>query len=130
MTKKLIISENQYEKLKFLILETEFDKLADNVIDNNDVIKILANKNVLSFKVINNTNGQIYMENIDSGSEYFGKLVFLSSTSLNSPLSISTNFLLPPFRKLVLNSSFKAVTSSWVIGLPFRTAFSISLLAS
>lgn len=83
MNKKLIISESQYEKLRFLILETEFDKMADNVIDNNDVIKILANKNVLSFKVINNTNGQIYMENIDSGTEYFGKLVFLSSTSFN-----------------------------------------------
>lgn len=83
MNKKIIISESQYERLKFFLLETEFDKLAKGVINKGDVIKISANNSVLSFKVINNTSGQIYMENIDKDTQYFGKLVFLSFTSFN-----------------------------------------------
>jgi hypothetical protein len=83
MNKKIIISEAQYEKLKFFILETAFDVLAKNTIKDNDVIKITANNEVLSFKVIDNLSGQIYMQNIDKGKEYFDKLVFLSLTSFN-----------------------------------------------
>lgn len=83
MNKKIIISESQYEKLKFFILETEFSKLAKSTIKNGDVVKINANDNVFSFKVIDNISGQIYMENIDKGSQYFGKFVFLSLTSFN-----------------------------------------------
>lgn len=83
MNKKLIISENQYEKLRFFILETAFDKLAKSVIKDGDTIKINANNEVLSFKVIDSLSGQVYMENIDKGTAYFGKLVFISFTSFN-----------------------------------------------
>jgi hypothetical protein len=83
MNKKLIISETQYEKLRFFILETSFDKLAKNVIKDGDTIKINANNEVLSFKVIDSITGQVYMENIDKGTPYFGKLVFISFTSFN-----------------------------------------------
>ncbi len=84
MNKKLIITESQYEKLRFFILETSFDKLAKSVIKDSDIIKITANNEVLSFKVINSLSGQVYMENIDKGAEYFGKLVFISFTSFNN----------------------------------------------
>jgi hypothetical protein len=83
MNKKLIISETQYEKLRFFILETSFDKLAKNVIKDGDTIKINANNEILSFKVIDSITGQVYMENIDKGTPYFGKLVFISFTSFN-----------------------------------------------
>jgi len=91
MNKKLIITEEQYYKLKLRLLETKFNILADKVIRNGDILTILSDGNKLSFKVIDSYGGQIYMDNIDNGSEYYGKRVFLTNTSFDDVTNLTIN---------------------------------------
>jgi len=81
MNKKLIITEEQYKNLKFFILESTFFDMAEKTIKKGDTITIDTNGKELNFNVISNFTGQIYMDNIDENSEYFGKRVFLTKLS-------------------------------------------------
>ena len=81
MNKKLIITEEQYNNLKFFILESTFFDMADKTIKKGDTIIINTNGKELNFNVISNFSGQIYMDNIDKNSEYFGKRIFLTKMS-------------------------------------------------
>jgi len=81
MNKKLIITEEQYINLKFFILESTFFDMAEKTIKKGDTITIDTNGKELNFNVISNFSGQIYMDNIDEKSEYFGKRIFLTKMS-------------------------------------------------
>ena len=82
--KKIIITEQQYRNLKFFILESTFFDMADKTIKKGDIITITTNSEKLNLKVIENFTGQIYMDNIDKGSDYLGKRVFLNKMSFDN----------------------------------------------
>ncbi len=82
MNKKLIITEEQYIKLKFRLLETKFDVLANKIINKGDILTIVSDGKKINFKVFDSYGGNLYVDNIDKGSEYYQKRVFLLSTSL------------------------------------------------
>jgi hypothetical protein len=67
MTKKLIITEEQYSRLSKFIVETKFDTLIQQVAKPNDVIKIDFKNSTNNFRVLSNDMGQIKMDNIDKG---------------------------------------------------------------
>lgn len=79
MNKKLIITEEQYKKLKFHLLESTFDTMANKIIKKGDTITITSNGRDFNFKVADNYGGQIYMDNIDDGTK-----VFLTKTSFQN----------------------------------------------
>jgi len=79
MNRKIIITEEQYKKLKFRLLESTFDVMANKVIRNGDTITITSNGKEFNFKVIDNYGGQIYMDNVDDGTK-----VFLTKTSFQN----------------------------------------------
>jgi hypothetical protein len=81
MNKKIILTESQYETLKFFILESTFDKLSRTVIKKGDFVQIETQDNVLNFEVIESYGGQIYMRNIDKNTDYYDKLVFIGPAS-------------------------------------------------
>lgn len=83
MNKKLIITEQQYKKLKFFLLESTFDEMAKKVIKNGDTISITTQGKKLNFVVVDNTNGQILMDVSDKNSDYFGRRAFLTFNSFN-----------------------------------------------
>lgn len=83
MKKKLILTEDQYDRLITFINETPYDKVIKNVIKVGDVIRIEYKNSTSNFKVIDATNGQIQMDNIDSGSANINYRYFISTTSLN-----------------------------------------------
>ena len=84
MDKKLIITEEQYKKLKFFLLESTFDVMANDVIHKGDRIIITIGDKKYNFIVVDNHGGQIYMDVIDRGSEYFQKRAFLTKTSFQN----------------------------------------------
>lgn len=84
MNKKLIITEEQLKTIKFYLLETEFDKMAENVIKNDDNIIITVAGKKYKFIVINSFSGQIYMDNIDKDTEYYGKRMYLTNNSFQN----------------------------------------------
>lgn len=89
MNKKLIITEEQYRNLKFFLLETTFFNMAEKVMEKDDVVTITTNGKKLNFKVITKYGSEIYMDNIDKDSEYFGKRIFLNRMSFeNNNLAI------------------------------------------
>ncbi len=83
MNKKLIITEEQYKKIKFFILESKFDVMAKNVIQDGDIITITTQGKKLNFVVVDNTNGQILMDVSDKNSDYFDRRAFLTFNSFN-----------------------------------------------
>lgn len=88
MNKKLIITEEQYKIIKSFILETKITDLVKNVIKPNDVLKITMGGKVFEFKVINITQGQILMDNIDKNSDLSGyRLSFSENDFENGVLS-------------------------------------------
>jgi len=82
MLNKLIITEQQYERIIGFLFETSFDKLMTDV-KIGDVVRIIFKNSYNNFKVISNNNGQILMDNIDSGSTNFNNRYFTTLTSLN-----------------------------------------------
>lgn len=84
MNKKLIITEEQYKNLKFFLLESTFFEMADNIIKEGDTITITTSGKKLNFNVVENFQGQLYMDNVDKDSEYFGKRIFLNKMSFDN----------------------------------------------
>lgn len=80
---KIRITESQYYKLKRLIFETSFDIVAKNVIKVGDIVRISYKNSVNNFKVIESINGQITMDNVDSGSALINYRYFMSFTGLH-----------------------------------------------
>lgn len=83
MNKKIILTESQYDKLTKFIVETKFDTIIKNVVKVGDIIKIDFKNSVGNFKVVDNINGQIQMDNIDSGSANINYRYFITATSLH-----------------------------------------------
>lgn len=83
MSKKIKITESQYNRLINLMVETPFDTLAKTVIKPNDIISITWKGSKNNFKVINNTSGQIIMDNIDKGSTNINYRYLMVYTSLD-----------------------------------------------
>lgn len=83
MSKKIKITESQYNRLIQLMVETPFDTMAKDSIKAGDIISITWKGTKNNFKVINNTSGQIIMDNIDKGSTNINYRYFMVYTSLN-----------------------------------------------
>ena len=83
MNKKIKITESQYNRLIQLMVETPFDTMTKNSIKAGDIITITWKGTKNNFKVINNTSGQIIMDNIDKGSTNINYRYFMVYTSLN-----------------------------------------------
>jgi hypothetical protein len=83
MNKKIIITESQYERLQKMLVETPFDQMLKNNIEVGDVIRITWKGSQSNFEVINNTSGQIIMDNIDTGSTNINYRYLLVITSLD-----------------------------------------------
>lgn len=83
MNKKIIITESQYERLQKMLVETPFDQMLKNNIEVGDVIRITWKGSESNFEVINNTSGQIIMDNIDTGSTNINYRYLLVFTSLD-----------------------------------------------
>ena len=83
MNKKIIITESQYERLQKMVVETPFDQMIKNNIEVGDVMRITWKGSESNFEVINNTSGQIIMDNIDSGSTNINYRYLLVFTSLD-----------------------------------------------
>lgn len=82
--KKLKITEAQYERLfQKMLTETPFDQMAKQNIQVGDVVRINWKNSNNNFKVVDNNNGQIIMDNIDKGSTNINNRYFMSQTSLN-----------------------------------------------
>lgn len=81
--KKLKITESQYNRLLSMILETPFDQMVKSNIQVGDVISVDWKGSKNNFKVIDNSNGQIIMDNIDQGSTNINNRYFMGFTSLN-----------------------------------------------
>jgi len=81
--KKLKITEAQYNRLLQFIVETPFDTMVKQSIDIGDVVSINWKGSKNNFKVIDNSGGQIIMDNIDKGSTNINNRYFMSFTSLN-----------------------------------------------
>ena len=82
MSKKLILTETQYDKLFIFINESRFDKVIKDVIRVGDIVRIEYKNSVSNFKVVDSVNGQIIMDNIDSGSANINYRYFITTTSL------------------------------------------------
>ncbi len=83
MNKKIKITEAQYNRLINLMVETPFDTLTKTVIKPNDVISITWKGSKNNFKVVNNTAGQVIMDNIDKGSANINYRYLMVYTSLD-----------------------------------------------
>lgn len=83
MNKKIKITESQYNRLINLMVETPFDTLTKTVIKPNDVISITWKGSKNNFKVVNNTAGQVIMDNIDKGSANINYRYLMVYTSLD-----------------------------------------------
>ena len=81
--KKLKITEAQYNRMLQLMTETPFDAMAKQSIQVDDVIRINWKNSANNFKVIDNSGGQIIMDNIDKNSANINNRYFMSFTSLN-----------------------------------------------
>lgn len=82
-SKKLKITEAQYDRLLKLMTETPFDQMAKQNIQVGDVIRINWKNSNNNFKVVDNNGGQIIMDNIDAGSTNINNRYFMSFTSLD-----------------------------------------------
>jgi hypothetical protein len=83
MNKKIKITESQYNRLVHLMVETPFDAMAKTSIQAGDIISITWKGSKNNFKVINNTSGQIIMDNIDKGSTNINYRYLMVYTSLD-----------------------------------------------
>jgi hypothetical protein len=83
MNKKIKITESQYNRLIHLMVETPFDAMAKTSIQAGDIISITWKGSKNNFKVINNTSGQIIMDNIDKGSTNINYRYLMVYTSLD-----------------------------------------------
>lgn len=81
--RKIKITESQFNKILKLMTETPFDQMVKQSIEVGDVIRINWKNSYNNFKVINANNGQIIMDNIDTGSANVNNRYFMSYTSLN-----------------------------------------------
>ena len=82
MSKKIKITESQYNRLINLMVETPFDAMAKTSIQAGDIISITWKGSKNNFKVINNTSGQIIMDNVDTNSNNKDFRYFMVYTSL------------------------------------------------
>lgn len=88
--KKLVISETQYDRLIKLLLETKFDVLVQKTIKPGDIVRISYKNSTNNFKVLQNYNGQVVMDNIDKGSANINYRYLMTFTALDgNKLSIS-----------------------------------------
>lgn len=81
--KKIKITESQYSRMVNLIVETPFDTVMRSTIQVGDIIKISWKDNTNNFKVIDNNNGQVIMDNVDKGSTNINYRYLLVYTSLD-----------------------------------------------
>lgn len=82
MSKKIILSEQQYLNLKRFILETKFDTFIKNNAKAGDILVINFKNTERRFKIISNDMGQIQMDPLDSGAEKNYRY-FITYTSLS-----------------------------------------------
>lgn len=80
---KLILTESQYSRLSKFILETRFDVVVKGTINVGDVVRITYKNTTNNFRVIQNNNGQVIMDNIDAGSTLINYRYFMSFTGLH-----------------------------------------------
>jgi hypothetical protein len=83
MPKKIILTEQQFNKLQQFIVETKFEDFISKNAKVNDIIRIEFKNSVNNFKVILNDSGQITMDNIDAGSANINYRYFFSKANLN-----------------------------------------------
>lgn len=83
MPKKIILTEQQFDKLQQFIVETKFEDFISKNAKVNDIIRIEFKNSVNNFKVILNDSGQITMDNIDAGSANINNRYFMAFTGLN-----------------------------------------------
>lgn len=82
---KLKLTENQYSLLLNYINETKFDVSMRSQVKVNDIISIEFNDNITNnFKVIENNNGGIIMDNIDVKSTNINYRYFFDLNSFNN----------------------------------------------
>jgi hypothetical protein len=82
MPKKIILTEEQFNRLNNFIVETKFDTFIKNSAKVGDVITIHYKNTISSFKVLNNDMGQIIMDCVDDGVNKNYRF-FLAYTGLN-----------------------------------------------
>ena len=82
MNRKLIITEEQYRNLKFRLLESTFDKMANHLIKKGDIVTIKSKGKDFNFKVLDNYGGRIYMDNTDDGTRIFITTASFQNNSL------------------------------------------------
>ncbi len=80
---KLILTESQYNRLNKFILETRFDVVVKGTINVGDVVRITYKNTTNNFRVIQNNNGQVIMDNIDAGSTLINYRYFMTFTGLH-----------------------------------------------
>lgn len=81
--KRIKITEAQFNRLFPILTETPFDTMVKSSIQVGDVVSINWKGSKNNFKVIDNSNGQIIMDNIDKGSTNINNRYFMGFTSLN-----------------------------------------------
>jgi hypothetical protein len=82
IVKKLRITEEQFNRIHKYLVETKFNNVIKDTVKPGDIIRITYGNVTSNFKAINNTQGQIQMDNIDSGSTNINYRYFISQTSL------------------------------------------------
>jgi hypothetical protein len=83
MPKKIILTEQQFDKLQQFRFETKFEDFISKNAKVNDIIRIEFKNSVNNFKVISNDDNRIQMDNIDAGSANINNRYFIASTGLN-----------------------------------------------
>lgn len=79
---KLRITEEQFNMIHKYLVETKFNDVIKDTVKPGDVIKITYGNVTSNFKVLINTQGQIQMDNIDSGSTNINYRYFITQSSL------------------------------------------------
>jgi len=79
--KKLVLNEQQFNRLKTYINETKFPNVI-NKLQVGDVVKIDFKNSTNTFKIVKVFQGQVQMDNIDAGSTNINYRFFLTYNSL------------------------------------------------
>lgn len=80
---KLILNERQYKLIESLISEDNYQELVKGVDEGKEIVLIDKNGNKLSFNVLLNDNGQLYLHTSDNNI-YKNDLFFITITDLSN----------------------------------------------
>jgi hypothetical protein len=78
---KLIINESQYNLIESLVFEEKYQNLIKDIDKNKKITIFDKNNNTLSFNVIFNDNGQLYLRSLDNNI-YKNDIFFITVTDL------------------------------------------------